>query len=90
MAQNVSELLNGPLMELLNGPLMEPPPGMQSNFINPANLKTEGLILMTFCLIASTLVVCMRMWTKTRLIRKVVLEDCSSPPPCSSTLNVIH
>lgn len=60
----------------LNGPAMEPPPGIEPNFVNPSDLKTENLIVVTLCLVASTLVVGMRMWTKTRLVRKVVLEDC--------------
>ena len=59
---------------------MAPPPGMHSNFVNPSNLKVEGYILVTFCLTVSTLVVGMRMWTKARLLRRVVLEDCSSNP----------
>jgi hypothetical protein len=68
-------------MELvLNGSSVEPPPGIQPNFVNPANLETEGLILVIFCLIATTLVISMRMWTKTRLVRKMVLEDCSFIP----------
>ena len=62
----------------LSDPAMPPPPGMPSNFVNPSNLKTEGAILVGFCLTVSTLVVCMRIWTKTRLLRKVVLEDCNS------------
>lgn len=74
----------------MNGPAMEPPPGRQSNFVNPANLNTEGLVLIVSCLIASMLVVSMRMWTKIRLVRRVVLEDCSSTPyrwnPCISLL----
>jgi hypothetical protein len=74
MAQTV------PMEIQLEGPAMMPPPGVQPNFVNPTNMKTEGRILVVFCLIASTLVVSMRMWTKTRLVRKVVLEDCSSLP----------
>jgi hypothetical protein len=74
----------------LNGPAMDPPPGMNSNFVNPSDLKTETLILVTFCLAASTFVVAMRMWTKTRLINKVVLEDCSSTPLCLMPSNLVH
>lgn len=64
----------------LNGPAMDPPAGVDPNFINPSNLKIENLAVVTLCLVASTLVVAMRMWTKTRLVRKVVLDDCSFPP----------
>lgn len=62
----------------LSDPAMPAPPGMRSNFVNPNDLKTEGLILVIFCLTISTFVVSMRMWTKIRLLRKVVLEDCNS------------
>lgn len=62
----------------LSDPAMPAPPGMRSNFANPSDLKTEGLILIIFCLTVSTFVVSMRMWTKIRLLRKVVLEDCNS------------
>ena len=75
---------------MLNGPAMEPPLGMEPNFVNPADLKTQGLILVVFCLVASTLVVSMRMWTKTRLVRKVVLEDCKSTLLCWSAWNLVH
>lgn len=84
MMETVSEEL------MLNGPAMEPPLGMQPNFVNPANLKTEGLILVVLSLVASTLVVSMRMWTKTRLVRKVVLEDCKPTPLCWSPWNLVH
>lgn len=67
-----------PALLRLSDPAMPAPPRMHSNFVDPANLKTEGLLLVSVCLILSTLVVSMRIWTKTRLIRKVVLEDCKS------------
>lgn len=67
----------------LGDPAMPAPSGMHSDFVHPTNLKTEGLVLMTFCLILSALVVSMRMWTKCCVIRKMFLEDCksiNSPP----------
>lgn len=77
-------------MVRLGGPAMPAPPGMHSNFVNPSNLRTEGLILQTICLILATLVVSMRMWTKTRLVRKVVLEDCKSTFFRSSLLHLAY
>lgn len=62
----------------LSDPAMPAPPGMRSNFVNPSDLKTEGLILIIFCLTASIFVVSMRMWTKIRVLHKVFLEDCDS------------
>ena len=78
MFENMVMIKRTPKMVHLNGPAMPAPSGMHSNFVNPSNLKTEGLVLVTFCLILSTLVVGMRMWTKSRVVRKIVLEDCKS------------
>lgn len=78
MFENMIMIKRTPKLVHLNGPAMPAPPGMYSNFVNPSNLKTEGLVVVTFCLILSTLVVGMRMWTKSRVVRKIVLEDCKS------------
>ena len=74
------------LQELLNSPAMTAPPGMHHNFVNPTNLNTELYVAVIMCLTISVLAVGMRMWTKTRLVRKVLLEDCSSFHHCLSTL----
>ena len=62
---------------LLNSPAMAAPPGMQHNFVNPANLNAEGYAAVITCLAVSVLAVGIRMWTKVRLVRKVLLEDCN-------------
>lgn len=79
-----------PMEIWLSDPVMIAPPGMHSNFVNPSNLKTEGLILVVFCLTASMFVVAMRMWTKSRLVRKVALEDCTRTHLRSHKLNPLH
>lgn len=58
---------------------MAAPPGMHHNFVNPTNMKTKARIITIFCLLLSVLAVGMRVWTKTRVVRRVVLEDCSLP-----------
>ncbi|MCJ1347166.1 hypothetical protein MMC31_005387, partial [Peltigera leucophlebia] len=63
------------LQKLLNGPGMAPPPGIKPNFVNPPNLEKEFYIDLILCLTISVLVVGMRMWTKARVMRKVVIED---------------
>lgn len=60
----------------LDDPAMVAPPGMHHNFLNPANREAAYRSIFIFCLVLSVLAVGMRMWTKTRVIRKVVLEDC--------------
>lgn len=62
--------------KLLDTPAMPAPPGLKHNFINPPNLKTEFYVDLNLCLIIAILAVCMRIWTKVRLIRKVEIEDC--------------
>lgn len=64
------------LQKLLNGPGMAPPPGVKPNFVNPPNLEKEFYIDLILCLTISVLVVAMRMWTKVRVMRKVMIEDC--------------
>lgn len=52
--------------------------GQYHHYPNPADLRAEGYAAVVICLIISILAVAMRMWTKIRLVRKVVLEDCNS------------
>ena len=69
------------LQKALDGPAMAPPPGVKPNFVNPPNLEKEFYADLILCLTISVLVVCMRMWTKARLVRKVQIEDCKKLPP---------
>lgn len=57
------------------------PRGRYSRYPNPADLRMEGYAAVVICLTISVLAVAMRMWTKIRLVRKMVLEDCNSTPP---------
>ena len=73
---NMIMIKRAPQMISVNSPAMPAPPGLHSDLVNPSDLNTEGLILIIICLTLSTLVVGMRVWTKSRLIGKMVLEDC--------------
>ena len=64
------------IQSLLDLPAMAAPPGLKHNFVNPPTLRTEFYVDLTVCLIVSVVAVCIRMWTKARLIRKVNIEDC--------------
>lgn len=70
------------VQKLLEEPAMAVPPGLKQNFVDPPNLETEFHVDLNVCLIVSVLAVCIRMWTKVCLIRKVQIEDCkdSSSP----------
>ena len=69
------------LQKALDGPAMAPPLGLKPNFVNPPNLEKEFYIDLILCLTISVLVVCMRLWTKARLMGKVQIEDCKSCAP---------
>lgn len=66
------------LQKLLNGPAMAPPPGVKPNLENPPHLEKEFYIDLILCLTISMLVVGMRLWTKARLVRRIMIEDCKS------------
>lgn len=79
------------LQKALDGPAMTPPPGVKPNFVNPPNLEKEFYIDLILCLTISVLVVCMRMWTKARLVRKVQIEDCKKlPSPVFALSSLSH
>lgn len=65
------------LQSLLEGPAAAPPLGVTPNFVNPTNTTIKNQVIFTLCLAISVLAVGMRMWTKTRLVCKLVLEDCN-------------
>lgn len=64
------------LEHILDLPALAAPPGLTHNFVNPPDLETEYHITLLLCMTISFLVVCMRIWTKARLIRKFGREDC--------------
>lgn len=64
------------LEHALDSPALAAPPGVTHNFVNPSNLETAFYIELVICMTVSSLVVCMRIWTKARLIRKFGREDC--------------
>lgn len=64
------------IQKLLEGPAMAVPPGLQHTFVNPSNMETEFYVDLYICLILSILAVCIRMWNKVCVIRKVEIEDC--------------
>lgn len=64
------------LEQMLNLPALAAPPGLTHNFVDPSDLETETYIGLTLCFTVSLLVVCMRMWTKARLVRNFGREDC--------------
>lgn len=53
-----------------------PPPGITPNFVDPVSMRKYDVFGQTVCLVVSTLLVWMRMYSKLRLIKSVGWEDC--------------
>lgn len=62
--------------KLYNAPALEPPTGVTPNFIDPSNIRKECLGVGITFFIISTLLVFARVYTKLRIVRKFVVEDC--------------
>lgn len=62
--------------EFLDSPALAPPDGVVPNFKNPPNLVSNGRVIVQLVLV--TLVVWMRLYTKLRVIRNRLMEDCKS------------
>ncbi|KAH6637888.1 hypothetical protein C7974DRAFT_451058 [Boeremia exigua] len=61
------------LEKFLNAPALEPPPGVKPNFKNPDNLSHPELAVLQLTI--TTLVVWMRIFTKIRVLKRVLAED---------------
>ncbi|KAF2871124.1 hypothetical protein BDV95DRAFT_607404 [Massariosphaeria phaeospora] len=65
----------GEMQAFLEGPSREPPPGIQSNFVDPDNLNTPFIILCTIGTVVTGLFMAMRFYTRYMLTRRLILED---------------
>lgn len=63
---------------LLDGPALAPPPGEISDLVDPPNEKTLMVAVITTSVTLSTIAICLRMYTKARIIRRLVSADCMS------------
>ncbi|KAI4089059.1 MAG: hypothetical protein LQ344_005630 [Seirophora lacunosa] len=61
------------LQVLLNGPALPPPPGVIPQLDHPPNLQGTGIAVQIVCLVLSTIALCMRLYTKTRIIRQLAV-----------------
>lgn len=62
-------------------PAAAPPPGLVSNFVDPPSTAATVVILSSIFLPVSILSVCLRMYTRARLIRLVGSDDCKFKTP---------
>lgn len=63
------------LEALLDSPAMPAPEGVTPNFENPPNQNGLGMTVLTLCLVFSTICVCLRMYARVYLLRKVQIEE---------------
>ncbi|KAL8906327.1 MAG: hypothetical protein Q9207_002102 [Kuettlingeria erythrocarpa] len=59
-----------------NTPAMRPPPGVESNFVNPRSQETANIILHTICLVLTTLFLVMRLYTRHFISHWLGWDDC--------------
>lgn len=63
---------------LLDGPAARPPPGIESNLVNPTNINTALVIVLSFFLIITSSVILIRVYTKISIMKTTAYEDCKS------------
>ena len=68
-----------PWWETGNLSAIEPPPGVTSNFVNPASKASWDIVTQAVCLTVATLLVAMRIYTKVKVLRSPGWEDCEFP-----------
>ena len=61
---------------LLNGPAARPPPGVEPNFVDPTNLDTAVITVLSVCLTITSFAVLIRLYTKLFVMKSAAYEDC--------------
>ena len=56
--------------------IIPPPPGVTPNYVDPYSLQRYDILCQIVCLTVSTLLVCMRLYTKVRVLRRLGSDDC--------------
>ena len=89
-ASHTSAMAKVDFQALLEGPAGIPPKGTRPEFANPSNLQAIFDSTLALCLIAATIVVFIRLYTKVFVIRSTTCEDCKSlqPPLARPTWDV--
>ena len=62
----------------LDDPLLDPPPGVVSNLQNPYSLQKYDIICQTICLTVATSLLCIRLYTKWRVLHSLGRDDWTS------------
>lgn len=69
--------MNSTLLDHL--PALPPPPGVIPNFVNPYSEAQSGIIENVICIILTTTIVWVKMYTKVFVMRDSGWEDCRCP-----------
>ena len=72
---------NIPPAEYANLPAGAPPPGIQTNFLNPPSRAYEAHIGMGICIGISSVFLGLRIYVKSTISRNWHIEDCKSVEP---------
>jgi hypothetical protein len=56
--------------------VVPPPPGVTPNFVNPPSTGYKVIITTVFTWALATLILCIRLYVKLRIIRMVKFDDC--------------
>ena len=66
-------------LDALSGvPALAPPPGVQSNFVNPQNQSLSFYIVTSILFVAMVIFFSNRAYTKLFIVRKYSWDDCTS------------
>ena len=61
--------------QILNSPAAKPPPGVTPNFVDPHNLEYLTYGLTAFFILLVTSSVGIRLFTKWKIVKNLVIED---------------
>ena len=77
MAALVASLTTQELDALSDVPALSPPPGVQSNFVNPENQSLSFYIVTSILFVSMVIFFLNRVYTKLLIIRKYSWDDCT-------------
>ncbi|KAI5277182.1 hypothetical protein KEM54_005078, partial [Ascosphaera aggregata] len=56
-------------------PAMPPPPGVQSNFVDPETCKSQLVIIQSIFLPVAVIATALRFWTRAVVVKSVAVDD---------------
>ena len=84
------ELIKLPPSVLRERPAQDPPPGTQSNLVDPYNRGPQMAVAATIIVALALICYAMRMYSKTSIIRRFSVDDCEAEPFQRRMLNSLY